>query len=493
MSSDDAPTSAPLKPLGLDIGSSCSRLSIASFVLAPGAGSCKVATSVVSTANGVRYTPSVAVADPKKEGMYVVGETALELLRRSSSTPENKGQVVLGTPNSVPSSLAAATTAEFFKELQSMSCGAVGLPTGQPSDRLRAVVSLPPSLSAPSLTAAVEAGFGAGSVLACLPEAACVCVAHGLGGSGGARTAPHNWRRALVVSWGAAGLTLTPVARAGTADAFRVEASAATSLGPEVGGERIVDAVVAHCAGLFARKNSGLDVFESGKAIARLRLACEIAVRTLAKGSATSVDVDGLVDGVDLRVPLSRPRFEMLAAAALAPAKDLLKKAAAAGDYQVVLKAGAVCLMPAAAAAIEEAFPGCWHGLGSVPADEAAAVGAASHAAVLVEAGLADGPAGEAEGLAAVKGLSVGVALLAGGEVAGEVLEVLGDGAPVGCYCEGRVDAPEGGEVGVVDMKTGKVLAKIGDVGKGSVGVFLAANKEGGIMVRCGNAEGVIA
>ncbi|GMI54081.1 hypothetical protein TeGR_g10254, partial [Tetraparma gracilis] len=65
-------------------------------------------------------------------------------------------------------------------------------------------------------------------------------------------------------------------------DAFNGLAAAAASLGPEVGGERVVDAVVAHCAGLFARKNAGLDVFESGKAIARLRLACEIAVRTLA-------------------------------------------------------------------------------------------------------------------------------------------------------------------------------------------------------------------
>jgi molecular chaperone DnaK (HSP70) len=448
-----------------------------------------VKTSVVSTANGVRYIPSLAIVDPSDASKFVVGETAKSTILRTKSSAENKGEVIFSTKASIHNDYSASTTTEFFKEIQAMTKGAVG-----ENSRVRAVVSVPAANNADAnatLLGAIKNGFtGDDSIMAVVQEPVAVCIANGLTSASAA--APKGWKNALVVSWGASGLVCTEVKRVGGADAVSVGTSVAEA---SVGGEVIVDALVTHCANMFERKNK-LSVFDSKKAVGRLRLECETAIRTLAKAASVTIDIDGLVDGVDLKVPLSKPRFDMLAAAAVGKARETLEAFAKGKNFDVVLKSGAVCMMPGAVALLTEVFPEAWHGLSNVPADEAAVIGAATHASFLTEADQCEQPQTTelTATVAVASGISVGVAKLAGDAISGDAAEVIGEGSPVELFHECVVDfEEEGGVVGVVDLKTKKILAKIGDLKKGRNPVFLALGKQGGIVVKCGDAEGVIA
>jgi len=482
MAEETPATLPPFKPVGLDIGSCYSRLAMANFVLHPKGTSAEIKSSVVSTSNGIRYIPSLAIADPADVDKVIVGEVAKSLLMKTKSSKDNNGEVVAAV--SIHKALDSPTTTQFFSEVLSMAKGAVG-----ENSRLRTVISVPPTLTAAtvtSLVAAVTAGFALTSadsaVMATIAEPAAVCLAHGL------EKFPRTWSKGLVVSWGSSGLNLTTINRVGASDLITV---GATTSDESCNGEAIISAVVTHCANLFQRKNK-LDVFDSKKAVGRLRLACEDAVRTLVKGAAVSIEIDGLVDGVDLKVPLSKPRFEMLVGDIVGKAREALEKA---GKFDVVLKSGSVCMMPALVNMVAEIFEGAWLGQSNVPADEAAVMGAAYHASMLTEADQCDEYRNNevTKEVSVVKGLSIGIGKMNGEAVEGAVA-VLGDGSAVDCWAEGRVEfEEEGGVVGVVDMKSGKVLAKIGENAKGRASVFLKATKEGGIKVRCGDAEAVIA
>jgi len=125
----------------------------------------------------------------------------------------------------------------------------------------------------------------------------------------------------VVLKWGTSGLTTTIVKRNGTSGAITI---GETSSNNEVGGEKFVEKMMDHCATQFKRK-SRCDVWESKKAIAKLRLACETAVRTLARGASAAVEADGLVDGQDLRVAVSKPRWGMLVGSLIAAGKVAMK------------------------------------------------------------------------------------------------------------------------------------------------------------------------
>lgn len=116
-------------------------------------------------------------------------------------------------------------------------------------------------------------------------------------------------------------------------------------------------------------------------------MACESAVRTLSRAPSVTVAVDGLFEGIDMCVPISRPRFDMLMSGILRKAETLLQPFTTSEevDFDVVLLAGNVCDMPSCVNLIrKKLFPAAHAGRGDIPPDEAIAIGCACHAASIL-------------------------------------------------------------------------------------------------------------
>jgi len=91
---------------------------------------------------------------------------------------------------------------------------------------------------------------------------------------------------------------------------FEVKATAGDA---HLGGEDIDQTLVEFCLTDF-RKRTGktLDAQQHGRQRRRLKEACEHAKRTLSTTTVATIDLDDFLDGVDLRVSISRARFEEL-------------------------------------------------------------------------------------------------------------------------------------------------------------------------------------
>jgi molecular chaperone DnaK (HSP70) len=59
----------------------------------------------------------------------------------------------------------------------------------------------------------------------------------------------------------------------------------------------------------FKRKNKK-DISDNPRALRRLRTACERAKRTLSSAAQTSIELDGLYEGIDFYTTITRARFE---------------------------------------------------------------------------------------------------------------------------------------------------------------------------------------
>lgn len=427
----------------------------------------------------------------EEDGGFVVGSAALKAVLRSKSNPENKGTVL--PSSSIMSNLNTKESDAFFAHLRDLAAEASGLGL-KSSDRLRVILSVPDSTPSDKISEIVKAagsGFGKpSSILGVISESSAVCCANGLTGSHDDRSpdTKTNWKTGVVLKWGTSGLTTTIVKRNGTSGAITI---GETSSNNEVGGEKFVEKMMDHCATQFKRK-SRCDVWESKKAIAKLRLACETAVRTLARGASAAVEADGLVDGQDLRVAVSKPRWGMLVGSLIAAGKVAMKDclAKAGGNVDAVLMSGAVLESPAAKDAVKDVFGEIYQGVGGFTKDEAVAIGCSIHCALLLEAEQR-GTNDLAATVKTVQDINLGIAKLSNGSVDGEVLPVITPGTVVGVEVTGLLSGiAKGGEVGVINMGDGnKVVAKIGDVEEGNVTVGLKLGEEGGLVVRVGDVE----
>ena len=155
-----------------------------------------------------------------------------------------------------------------------------------------------------------------------------------------------------------------------------------------LGGDAFAQALLEDCAREF-RSKSGLDVLESPRALRRLRAQVDFAVRSLSRATDAVVAVDSLYEGFDLRVRVSRARFEELAAPLWRRLAALLRRASAAaaeGGARVrhVVAAGGGAHMPKAQQLLRAAFPGAaLPDLGPLHFEELAAAGAAMHGGAL--------------------------------------------------------------------------------------------------------------
>ena len=392
---------------------------------------------------------STAVIEEEKKGeesgtesstrRHIFGEAARRALAREKKAPISKD------PSSLVRELVRSTSSvgadgkeedegmkekankasAFFSHLAELACDAS---SSHPS-KLRTVVSVPVA-STPAeqagIVQTVESGINSALesrlsakeikalkkkkkneeedepyVMAVITDPAAVCIAHGLteiehpGGVIDLASSPTNnnntesssWKHVLVIDWGASGLTATHITRTSSNSKLLTIVNSKTDT--SCSGTSIISILANHCASLFERKTRVSGVLDSKKAVHRLEMACESAVRTLSRAPTVTVAVDGLYEGMDMNVPISRPRFDMLMNGTMRKAETLLQTFVSdengGVEFDVVLTAGNVCDMPSANTLIRtKLFPNANGGRGDIPPDEAVAIGCARYAASIL-------------------------------------------------------------------------------------------------------------
>jgi L1 cell adhesion molecule like protein len=157
-----------------------------------------------------------------------------------------------------------------------------------------------------------------------------------------------------------------------------------------LGGEDIDNILVKYCSEDF-KKRYKKDLSESAKAIRKLRNACERAKRALSTAVTTTIEVDGLYDGVDYALNLSRARFEEIAMdlfkRTIEPVKKVLEDAKMKKeDVDEIILVGGSTRIPKIKSMLSEFFGGKKL-QESVNPDEAVAYGATVQAAILTGLG----------------------------------------------------------------------------------------------------------
>jgi L1 cell adhesion molecule like protein len=153
-----------------------------------------------------------------------------------------------------------------------------------------------------------------------------------------------------------------------------------------LGGEDFDQLLLEHCIKDFRRKFRA-DLTSSARAMRRLRTQCEAAKRALSGAVRTSIEIDGLFDGIDYNLSITRAKFEQMCSKlfkqCLEPVKQVLSDAGMAKDevHDIVLVGGSTRI-PKVQALLQKFFNGKELNRNINP-DEAVAHGAAVQAAQL--------------------------------------------------------------------------------------------------------------
>ncbi|GJY33230.1 putative heat shock protein 70 family protein, partial [Tanacetum coccineum] len=78
-----------------------------------------------------------------------------------------------------------------------------------------------------------------------------------------------------------------------------------------LGCEDFVKAMLDHCVQEF-KKRQKKDVSGNPRAMIRLKVACEKAIRKLSLTTQTSIEIDSLYEGIDFSMKFTRAKFENL-------------------------------------------------------------------------------------------------------------------------------------------------------------------------------------
>ncbi len=166
-------------------------------------------------------------------------------------------------------------------------------------------------------------------------------------------------------------------------DAFQVKATKGDT---HLGGEDFDNLLVQFCMKEF-KNQTEIDIRGNQKALRRLKLACEKAKKDLSASQEITIDIDGLSDGEDLSVTISRSEFEKMCEEYFRKCITILKEAlkdAKLRSYQIdeIVLIGGSTRIPKIQEMVKEFFNGkelCK----SINPDEAVAYGAAYQAAIL--------------------------------------------------------------------------------------------------------------
>jgi len=161
----------------------------------------------------------------------------------------------------------------------------------------------------------------------------------------------------------------------------------ATGGDTHLGGEDFDTLLVEYCMMEFKRKNKGLDLRESKKAMRRLRTVCESAKKTLSSSTTAQIEVDSLYKNVDFSTTITRAKFESLCndffEKTMRPVEQALKDAGVSkSEVAEIILVGGSTRIPKIQSMLKDFFNGkdlCK----SVNPDECVAYGAAIQAAIL--------------------------------------------------------------------------------------------------------------
>ena len=164
---------------------------------------------------------------------------------------------------------------------------------------------------------------------------------------------------------------------------FEVKATAGDT---HLGGEDFDNRLVKYCIDLFKRKNK-IDITDNKRACRRLRTACERAKRTLSSSAQTTIEVDGMAEGIDFHTSLTRAKFEELCSdlfrKTMSPVEQVMKDSGMSkGQIHEVILVGGSTRIPKVQELLSNYFNGkqlCK----SINPDECVAYGAAVQAALL--------------------------------------------------------------------------------------------------------------
>ena len=160
----------------------------------------------------------------------------------------------------------------------------------------------------------------------------------------------------------------------------------ATSGNTHLGGSDYDNRLVEYCKQEIKKKHK-VDITGNGKALRRLKTACESAKKILSSSMTTTIEVDSLADGVDFCINLSRAKFEELCIdlfkSGVDPVDKVLRDAKISkGDVDEIVLVGGSTRIPKVQQLLSDYFNGKELNK-SINPDEAVAYGAAIQAAIL--------------------------------------------------------------------------------------------------------------
>ena len=164
---------------------------------------------------------------------------------------------------------------------------------------------------------------------------------------------------------------------------FEVKATAGDT---HLGGEDF-DTLLVEWASEEFKKKTKVDIKGNHRALRRLRTVVERAKRTLSTSTQATVEVDGLADGHDFNMPITRAKFEQLCDGlfkkCIAPVEQVMRDSKySKSDVDDIVLVGGSSRIPRVQQLLKEYFNGKELSQ-SINPDEAVAYGAAVQGAVL--------------------------------------------------------------------------------------------------------------
>jgi len=164
---------------------------------------------------------------------------------------------------------------------------------------------------------------------------------------------------------------------------FEVKATAGDT---HLGGEDF-DTILVEWASEEFKKKTKVDIKGNPRALRRLRNVVERAKRTLSTSTQATIEVDGLADGHDINVPITRAKFEQLCdnlfKKCIAPVDQVMRDSKySKSDVDDIVLVGGSSRIPRVQQLLREYFNGKELSQ-SINPDEAVAYGAAVQGAVL--------------------------------------------------------------------------------------------------------------
>lgn len=354
--------------VGIDVGSSQARVAVCA----------NDSPRVVSNTLGHRST--LALTALENGDSYVFGDAALRLLQKEKKPISSVRDILL---NGVVEEESTACEA-FLGHLASLASDATATTLGQ----LRVVLSVPVDASSDyvdTLKGVTEAGIKSAIadkkqrkhhfVVGIISDPAAICISHRL-----TDTSSVLRSNILVIDAGASGLSVSHLRTNGTSRILSLVSHVRLE---EVSCEALVTLLAKHVASQFERKNRvpAGDIWDSKKARLKLLQACESSLQSL-QTSTIHITIDGLYEGMDCHIEISKPRWEMVSG-------PLLRKAQAFLQEHISLQPDTVLLAGSGSSfvgpSVDKAFPDCYRGISNIAPEEAVALGCARHAASYLE------------------------------------------------------------------------------------------------------------